>query len=40
MKHKFFLIDLLNDLLGYEDAIKSLGFKLAATFGIYEIKFY
>jgi hypothetical protein len=36
MKHKFFLIDLLNDLLGYEDAVKSLGFKLAATFGIYE----
>ena len=33
---KFFLIDLLKDLLRYEEAIKSLGLNLAATFGIYE----
>lgn len=33
---KFFLIDLLNDLLRYEEAVKSLGLKLAAEFGIYE----
>jgi hypothetical protein len=33
---KFFLIDLLKNLLLYEDAVKSLGLTLAAQFGIYE----
>jgi hypothetical protein len=35
-QYKFFLIDLLKNLLFYEDAVKSLGLTLAAQFGIYE----
>ena len=34
--HKYFLVDLLKDLLRYEDAVVSLGLKNASTFGIYE----
>ncbi|MFX0209502.1 MAG: hypothetical protein ACFFDT_26190 [Candidatus Hodarchaeota archaeon] len=35
-KRQILLIDLLKDLLRYEKPIKSLGFKQAAVFGIYE----
>ncbi|MHA2204012.1 MAG: hypothetical protein ACW991_10025, partial [Candidatus Hodarchaeales archaeon] len=37
-KYRFFLIDLLKDLLRYENTVIALGLKEAAVFGIYELE--
>ncbi|MFX0061690.1 MAG: hypothetical protein ACFFC7_05835 [Candidatus Hermodarchaeota archaeon] len=38
--HKYFLVDVMRDLLRYQSVVISLGFENVATWGIYELRLY